>query len=335
MQSADHADSSNTFETVVTQKGKLGPVPPDLGGTLAPLAAQCGLSGREAELARAVAALVGKRQQGIKDHGAAVAAYLAGLGVEEGQLRRLLLHCPYLFSWPVEQRAGVLFGQLMALGLTAAQASRCFDQKPFAARSPSFEPAIAVLAPLLAAGCRASDVGKTGEQLLGELLVGRPTASQLLMSDGQCLQQRIDSLLQLGLSQQQLVAAVRSDWPLLRKPPERLAALEAVLQQELGADREVWCKVLRRAPLVSRLSDDRLQQVVRALAEVSAHLKEQRPALLLDHSHRLFGAGVWQGSSAADGQRCTWVVDRPHGCVAARSGGVGPVRRGRPPGGGL
>jgi hypothetical protein len=329
-----NADSSNTFDTVVTRKGKRVPVLPDLAATLAALAAQCGLNGREAELARVVAALVEKRQQGIKDHGAAVAAYLAGLGIEEGQLGRLLLRCPYLFSWPVEQRAGVLFGQLMALGLSAAQAVRCFEQQRFAAFSPSFEPATAVLAPLLAAGVRASDVGKTGEQLLGELLVRQPSMTPLLQYNGHYLQQRIDSLLQLGLSQQQLVAAVRQDWSLPVRPPERLAALESVLQQELGADRQLWCKVLRRAPLVGRSSEDRLRQVVLALVAVSAHLSEQRSAVFPAHSRCLFGAGFWQGRSAADGLLFTQSAHCPHGCVAARSGGVGPVRRGRPPGSG-
>jgi hypothetical protein len=319
-------------------RGKLVPVPPDMAGTLAPLAAQCGLSGREAKLARAVAALDRKRQQGIKDHGAAVAAYLAGLGIEQGikqgQLGRLLLRCPYLFSWPAAQRAGVLFGQLMALGLNAAQAARCFEQQRSAATTPSFEPATAVLPPLLAGGCRAGDVGKTGEQLLGELLVRQPAASQLLLYGGQCLQQRIDSLLQVGLSQQQLVAAVRSEWSLLNRTSERLAGLEAVLQQELGAGREVWCKVLRHAPLVSRSNEDRLRQGLLALVAVSSHFYEQRSALLPAHSNCFSVAGLWQGRSAADGQRCTSSLDRPHGFMAACSGGVGPVRRGRPPGGG-
>jgi hypothetical protein len=274
-QSTDDADSMITLETVVTRRGKLVPVPPDLAGTLAPLSAQCGLSGREAELARAVAALDQKRQQAFKYHGTAVAAYLAGLGIEQGQLGRLLMRCPLLFSWPEEQRAGVLFEQLMALVLNAVQAARCFEQQPLAASSPSFAQAIPVLAPLLASGCRAIDVGKTDEQLLGELLVRQPAASVLLQFNGQCLQQRIDSLLQLGLSQRQLVAALRSDLSLLKSSPEHLAALEAVLQQELGADREVWCKVLRHAPLVNRLSEDRLRQRVLAFVAVSAHLKEQ------------------------------------------------------------
>jgi hypothetical protein len=209
---------------------------------------------------------------------------LAGLGIEQGQLGLLLLRCPYLFSWPVERRAGVLFGQLMALGLAGSQAARCFMQQPSAAGSASFEPAMAVLALLLAAGCRASDVGKTREQLLAELLVGHPSALRLLMFPGQRLQQRIDSLLQLGLNERQLVAAVRSDWSLLNRTSERLAALEAVLQQELGADREQWCKVLRRAPLVSRLSEDRLRHGVLSLVAVSVHLNAQRSALLPAHS---------------------------------------------------
>jgi hypothetical protein len=309
-------------------------LPPDLADRLASLAEQCGVSGKEADLARAVAKLNRIRQQGVVQHGASVAAYLTGLGIEQGQLGRLLIRCPVLFSRPAEQRAGVLFGQLMALGLNAAQAARCFEQQPSAAFSPSFEPAVAVLAPLLAGGCRTSDVSKTGEQLLGELLVGQPAAVILLQYNGQFLQQRIDSLLQLGLTEQQMVAALRRDCSLLSCAREHLGALEDVLQQELGADRELWGKVLRCAPLVNRLSEDRLRQVVLALVAVSAHLNEQRPALLPALSHCLFGAGVWQGRSAADGQRCSCFVDRPHGCLATRSGGVGPVRRGRPQGGG-
>jgi hypothetical protein len=255
------------FETVVTRKGKLAAVPPDLAGTLAPLAAQCGLSGREAELAGLAAALAQKRQQGVLQHGTSVAAYLTGLGIEQGQLGRLLMRCPYLFSWPVEQRAGVLYGQLMALGLTAAQAGRCFEQHHFAALSPSFAQAIAVLAPLLAAGCKASDIGKTGLQLLGELLVRQPAAVRLLQFRRELLQQRIGSLLQQGLTERRLVAGLQQTMSLLTFPPERLAAQEAVLQQELGADHQLWLKVLHSGSRAIA-AEDRLRRRAQALVAV-------------------------------------------------------------------
>jgi hypothetical protein len=268
--SADDADSSNMFETVVTRKGKRVPGPPDLAGTLAPLAAQCGLIGRVAELARAVATLVEKRQQGIKDHGASVAACLTGLGVEQGQLGRLLMRCPYLFSWPAEQRAGVLFGQLTALGLTAAEAARCFEQHPSAAGSASFAPAVEVLAPLLAAGCRASDVGKPGEQLLGELLVRQPGVAHLLQLRTETLQQRLANLLQLGLTDRQLVTGLQQTTSLLSYPPERLVAQEALLQQEMGADRQLWLKVLHSATQGAIAAEDKLRQRAQALVAVRA-----------------------------------------------------------------
>jgi hypothetical protein len=269
-QSADNADGCNTLETVMNRRDKLATVLPDLANMLAPLAAHCGLSGREAELAGSVAALAQKRQQGALQHGISVAAYLAGLGIEQGQLGRLLMRCPYLFSWPVEQRAGVLFGQLTALGLTAAEAARCFEQQPLAAENPSFEPAIAVLASLLAAGCRASDVDTRGQQLLGELLVRRPAAVLLHQYRAELLQQRIGSLVQLGLTERQLVACLQQEFSLLTVRPERLAAQEAVLQQELGANRQLWLKVLHSATQGATMAEDKLRQRAQALVAVRA-----------------------------------------------------------------
>jgi hypothetical protein len=268
---------------VVSQRGKPVALLPDLAYRLAPLAVQCGVSGKEADLARAVAKLYRIRQQGVVQHGASVAAYLTGLGIEQVQLGQLLLRCPYLFSWPVEQRAGVLFGQLTALGLTAAQAARCFEQHPFAAFSRSFEPAIAQLAPLLAAGCKASDVGKTGEQLLGELLVRQPAAVHLLPLRTETLQQRIGSLLQQGLTESQLVAAVQQASSLLAFPPERLAAQKAVLQQELGGDRQLWLKVLHSAPKGATMAEDTLRQRAQTLVAVRACIERLCSSLFYSH----------------------------------------------------
>jgi hypothetical protein len=130
------------------------------------------------ELSASMGKLPGIRQQGILQHGPQVAAHLRGLGIGSSELSQLSYRCPELFSRPAEERAGVLFSQLMGLGLSAGQAARCFEQQPLAAASVSFEPAVAVLAPLLAAGSEGG--GRTGEQLLGDLLQRQPAAVGLL-----------------------------------------------------------------------------------------------------------------------------------------------------------
>ncbi|EFN51081.1 hypothetical protein CHLNCDRAFT_141458 [Chlorella variabilis] len=192
---------------MVKRRGKMVPVDPGLAAKLEPLAAQCAVADMAA-LARAVAALHAPRQQGVIDHGLAVAAYLRSLGIELQQMAQLLQRCPELFSRPPEKRPLLLFGQLTGqLGMTAAAAARCFETQQAAAGSPSFEPAIVVLAALLAAG---STAGKpaSGEQLLGE----------------------------------------------------HLAELEAALQQELGGDRQLWLKVLRRQPRGANCSVDTFRE---------------------------------------------------------------------------
>jgi hypothetical protein len=201
------------------------------------------------------------------DHGLAVVAYLQGLGIKQGQLGRLLCRCPELFSRPSEERAGVLFSQLMRLGLSAGQAADCFETYPPAAGMPSFEPAIAVLAPLLAAGSKVA--GRSGEQLLGDLLKQQPGGVQLLQYRSEVLQRNLDNLLQLGLSKQQVKTALLRNPALLAKSPEHLAILEAMLQQELGADRQLWVKVLHRAARVASCSEATLRQRAQALVAVS------------------------------------------------------------------
>lgn len=118
----------------------------------------------------------------------AVAAWLRSQGIEEAQLQRLLLRCPLAFSWPVEERVGVLFGQLRGLGLTAAEAAWCFEHHPLAIKTPSFELAIAVLAELFAAGSMSSG---PADQLIGGLLRGQPRAVRLLVFRSKALQERI------------------------------------------------------------------------------------------------------------------------------------------------
>jgi hypothetical protein len=160
-----------------------------------------------------------------------------GLGIRSSELGPLFCQCPELFSRAAEERAGVLYSQLMGLGLSAGQAARCFERQPEAAVSVSVEPAIAVLAPLLAAGSKGG--GRPGEQVLGDLLKGQPAAVRLLLNRGSAaLQRNLDNLLQLGLSKQQVAAALKLSWALLTRTPEHLARLEAVVQQELGANLE-------------------------------------------------------------------------------------------------
>ncbi|KAI3427400.1 hypothetical protein D9Q98_010315 [Chlorella vulgaris] len=246
-------DGADDELEMVMRGGKSVAVPPELAAGLAPLAAACSVADVAAVARAVVAALPCSRQQGVLDHGLAVAAYLQGLGIHQAQLGRLLCRCPVLFSWLSEERAGVLFSQLMRLGLSAGQA----------AAVPSFEPAIAALAPLLAAGSKTA--GRTGEQLLGDLLKKQPAAVMLLHFRAKTLQRNVDNLLQLGLSKEQVVKAVRQNPTLITRSFEHLAKLEAVLQQELGADRQLWVKVLHSAARVANCGEATLRQRAQAL----------------------------------------------------------------------
>ncbi|KAI3427320.1 hypothetical protein D9Q98_010237 [Chlorella vulgaris] len=255
------------------------------------------------ELSASMGKLPGIRQQGILQHGLQVAAHLRGLGIESIELGSLFCRCPELCSWPAEKRAGVLFSQLMGLGLSAGHAARCFERQPEAAASPSFEPAIAVLAPLLAAGSKGA--GRTGEQLLGDLLKDQPRAVTLLTRSA-ALQRNMDNLLQLGLSKQQVVAALLQNAALLACTPEQLAKLEAVVQQELGADRQLWVKLLVSKPRIAGCSEATLRQ--RALALVAEFGKEEA-LRMVDATAQLLvnntvvwrrALAVWQQCSVSD-----------------------------------
>ena len=109
-----------------------------------------------AKLSRNVAALGPKPERLVLEHGAAVAQLLLSLGVPRATL---LSKCPVLFSWPANERAALLFGQLTQLGLTAVEVARCFEQIPAAAKARSFEPTIPVLAALFAAGSKQAAAG--------------------------------------------------------------------------------------------------------------------------------------------------------------------------------
>ncbi|KAI3427319.1 hypothetical protein D9Q98_010236 [Chlorella vulgaris] len=255
-------------------------------------------------LSASMSKLPGIRQQGILQHGPQVAAHLRGLGTGSSELGSLFCRCPELFSRPAEERAGVLFSQLMGLGLSAGQAARCFELHPGAAGSISFAPAIALLAPLQAAGSK--DGGRPGEQLLGDLLKGDPSAVRLLQHGAEALQSNMNNLLQLGLSKQQVVKALHQSWVLLAHAPERLVKLEAVVQQELGANRQLWVKMLASQSRMAGCSEATLKQRAQALVvefgkEEACRMVDVAPQLLAINTVVWRRAlAVWQQCGVAD-----------------------------------
>ena len=264
---ATTADAVASEQPVMVKRyGKLVPVPPKLAPSLAPMAELCGGADAQA-LSKTVTQLDYVHQEQLEHCSPQVVAYLRGLGLEQPQLARLAERCPLLFSYPAQQRAGVLFGQLMGLGLSAAEAARCFTQQPGAAHSPSFEAAIEALSDPLASG---SKEGQARRQLVGALLSKQPAAASLLMCRGSCLQERIAYFLgELGFSPQELTARLQQQWVLLKCTPEHLAALEAMLQRELGANRSLFRKILARATRVVGCSLATVQRRAQALVAVS------------------------------------------------------------------
>ena len=209
-----------------------------------------------------------------------MAQLLLSLGVPRAQLATLLSKCPVLFSWPANERAALLFGQLTQLGLTAVEVARCFEQIPAAAKARSFEPTIPVLAALFAAGSKAGG-SRSGEQLLGALLRQQPAAVGLLKLQPDTLQQRISNLVQrCGLHWEQtskqavVVAAMqRRCWELLNLNTAHLLAVEAVLQQELapqaGNGTHLLGAIVQRQTLAAGCSPEKLRARVQALKAVS------------------------------------------------------------------
>ncbi|KAI3427317.1 hypothetical protein D9Q98_010234 [Chlorella vulgaris] len=256
------------------------------------------------ELSASMGKLPGIRQQGILQHGPQVAAHLRGLGMESSELVLLFCRCPELFSRPAEERAGVLFRQLMGLGLEAGHAASCFEQQPWAAQCCSFEPANAVLASLLAAGSKGG--GRTGEQLLGDVLTKHPSAVGLLQYRAELLQHNLDNLLQLGLTKQQVSAALLQSWALLTCSPQHLARMEEVVWQELGADRQLWVKVLGSAARLAGCSEATLRQRAQALVaefgkEEALRMVDATPQLLAINTVVWRRAlAVWQQCGVAD-----------------------------------
>lgn len=269
--------------------GRLGPASPELAAALAPLAAAC--SADHAALTRAVACLPpGPLQQGVLQHGCAVARHLCNLGCTPRLLAALLSRCLLLFASPPEQHAAPLLTELVAAGLTVPEAARCLERCPAAAGADSFTPAVAALAGLLAAAGVNSSSGDGSAQdtqaaahrqpgsrqprlhLAGDLLRVQPEAAQLLRLPPAELRRHARHLLSLGLTAAQLAAALSVDGgaALLALSAEELDERAEVLEEELGGGPAFFAALLHAGPAMLAESDaaEVLEPHAAALAEV-------------------------------------------------------------------
>ncbi len=241
-----------------------------------------GLSGTAdpAALLRSLRKLPGVRQQGVLDNAAAVTAHLCSpaVGLTAQQVGQLLERCPLLFSWPPEQRAAVLFGELLGAGLTAAAAAQCFTTFIDAANCTTLAPGLAELAAILAhSQDRDSSLGgpvpkvPAAQRTLAVLLTSNPGAVQLVCNTAGYLQQRAAQLEQAGFTAAQ-VAAMAWDWPevVCTDVAANVASRAAVVQQELGMPAaDVVSLAARRRPSWLTSSICTLRERAAALAEVS------------------------------------------------------------------
>ncbi|KAI7837656.1 hypothetical protein COHA_008518 [Chlorella ohadii] len=256
-----------------------------LGGTAEPAA-----------LLRKLRKLPGVRQQSVLDNAAAVAAHLLNpaVGLTAQQAGQLLERCPYLFSWPPEQRAAVLFGQLMAAGLAAAAAAQCFVRYPTGAKSTTFAPGLAELAAILAHSedkqggrGRRAEV-PTAQRTVAALLSRIPTAVALVCNTAGYLQQRAAELQQAGFTAADVAAlAWRRPELLHRDAAAKVASKAAVLQQELGLPAaQVVSLVAKRRPQWLTCTVSAIWERAAALVELFAKV----PAISSHASH-----AIWEG----------------------------------------
>ena len=240
-----------------------------------------------AALLRSLRKLPGVRQQGVLDSAAAVAAHLRSpaVGLSQQQVGQLLERCPLLFSYPPEQRAAVLFGQLLGAGLTAAAAAQCFITYPLAAATTTFVPGLAELAAILAhsedrdssLGGPVAQVPAAQRTVAARLSLG-PAAVQLVCRSAGYLQQHAAELQQAGFTAAQVAALVWKVPELLSTDTAgRVASRVAVLQQELGLPAAaVVALVVKGKPSWLSSSVATLQKRAAALAEVSRHVLSSR-----------------------------------------------------------
>ena len=254
------------------------------------------------------------RQQGVLDSAAAVVAHLRSpaVGLTQQQAGQLLQGCPNLFSWPPEQRAAALLGELMGAGLAAEQAVQCFIKFPEAAAVTSFAAGLAELAAILA---HSQDSSKTkqpkvpaAERTAAALLQQTPSAVRLVCNAAGYLQQRAAELQQVGFTPAQVAALAWQQPELLRTDSAaKVAKAAAVLQQELGLTAaEVVSLVASRKPRWLTNSSGTLRERAAALAEVGAGAPLASVGLLALCFQTnngippcLTAAGIWQGCSGS------------------------------------
>ena len=241
-----------------------------------------GLSGAvdPAALLRNLRKLSGVRQQGVLDNSAAVKAHLRSptVGLTAQQAGLLLERCPLLFSWPPEQRAAVLFGELQEHKVPAAVAVACFAAYPQAAERTTLAAGLAEAAVILAhSEDRDSSLGgrtakvPAAQRTAAALLSKKPSAVKLVCQRAGHLQQRAVELQQLGLTAADVAALVWGQSEVLwTDAAARVASRAVVLQQELGMPAaEVVAMVAKGKPTWLTSSVTTLRERAAALAEVS------------------------------------------------------------------
>ena len=273
------AVSGREAAAVPRRRGRRGVILPDVDAEQ--LLHSLGLDGTAdpVELQKRLHKLSGMRQLGMLDNAAAVAAHLLSpaVGLTQQQVGQLLERCPYLFSWAPEQRAAVLFGQLLGAGVTAAAAAQCLCFFPPAAQCTSFAPGLAELAAILAhsqdrEGGRASKVVvPAAQRSVAALLTQGPSALALVCNSAGYLQRRAAELQQAGYTPADVAAlAWERHEALCTDAAAKLASRAAMLQQELGLPaEEVVSLAAKRKPAWLNSSVDTLQERAAALAEVS------------------------------------------------------------------
>ncbi|PRW05900.1 acetolactate synthase isoform A [Chlorella sorokiniana] len=264
-----------------------------------------GLSGtvNPAALLRKLRKLRGVRQQGVLGNAAAVTAYLLSpaVGLTAPQAGQLLERCPYLFSWPAEQRAAVLFGELLGSGVTAPAAAQCFVAYPKAAETTTLAPGLAELAAILAhSEEKQGGKGRKAAYLavhrtVAALLTKIPNAVMLVCQRAGYLQQRAAELQQAGFTATDVAALAWQRSELLQRDgAAKLASTAAIVQQELGLPRAQVVSMATRTSATWLLSSE---ETVRARAAAMAQGFGQGPAaaMLLRSSSALgVEPAVWQ-----------------------------------------
>ena len=233
-----------------------------------------------AALLKRLRKLPGVRQQGVLDSAVAVVHLCSpAVGLTRQQAGQLLERCPALFSWPPEQRAAVLFGELVGAGLTAEQAAQRFIKYPATAHSISFAAGLVELAAILEhSQDRDSSLGgrqpsvPAAQRTVAALLQQTPSAVRLVGQRAGYLQQRAAELQQAGFTTAQVAALAWQQPDLLwTDSVAKVARAAAVLQQELGLTAaEVVSLVAKGKPAWLSCSSNTLGERAAALAEVRA-----------------------------------------------------------------